>query len=434
MDQHPIPQNVTGFQFKLIGAMTVKQFGYVAAGVIAAVIIYYLPIRGIFAIFFKIFTIPLLGASGPILAFVPIEGRPVDVMTANFVKALFSPNQYVYRKNLKQFSFSTISLSKPKPSTQDQHKAPSTPKQKMINERGRELQKLLIKSSESKIKNAQDEREQAFLNSLMTGPSMAAPLPLVSPHSSPVATHLPLQPKTQVSPPAIPVVHPIVTPSAVKITPEILSQKEEAVKKQLDFTRHEESVPHSPQDLFTIHQKAQALEKQVNEIHAQKQSLEEEIIHLKKQLSTQKVQDAPSTAKIDNAKPATPTPPPAQLQPTHVRSVPKELNKRLGIFVSDTPNVISGMVKDARGNVLPNILVEIKDKTGNPVRAFKTNTLGTFASATPLAAGAYTITLEDPKKQHKFDTIQITASDQVMLPIEITSYDKREELRKDLFS
>ncbi|EKD47460.1 MAG: hypothetical protein ACD_66C00049G0001, partial [uncultured bacterium] len=28
MEQHPVPQNVTGFQFKLIGDITLKQFAY----------------------------------------------------------------------------------------------------------------------------------------------------------------------------------------------------------------------------------------------------------------------------------------------------------------------------------------------------------------------------------------------------------------------
>ena len=44
MENHPIPQDVTGFQFRLIGSMTVKQFGYLSAGVIAAVIVFYMPI------------------------------------------------------------------------------------------------------------------------------------------------------------------------------------------------------------------------------------------------------------------------------------------------------------------------------------------------------------------------------------------------------
>ena len=111
------------------------------------------------------------------------------------------------------------------------------------------------------------------------------------------------------------------------------------------------------------------------------------------------------------------------------------MNKNAGLpQVSDTPNVVIGIVKDARGNVLPNILIEVKDAEGNPVRAFKTNVLGQFASATPLANGIYTIELEDPKKQHTFDAIRITPSGQIMLPIEVISHDAREELRKQLFN
>src|SRR5579862_7327719 len=112
MDQHPIPQDVTGFQFKLIGTMTVKQFGYVASGVIMAVILYYLPLQSAISILLKVILIPLFGASGVIIAFVPLEGRPIDVMATNFVKALFSPNQYIYHRQGKRLSFSTITVAK----------------------------------------------------------------------------------------------------------------------------------------------------------------------------------------------------------------------------------------------------------------------------------------------------------------------------------
>src|SRR5258708_3963548 len=85
MDQHPIPQDVTGFQFKLIGSMTVKQFAYVATGVITAVILYYLPLKTNLAILIKVVLIPLFGASGFAIAFIPIDGRPVDIMATNFL-------------------------------------------------------------------------------------------------------------------------------------------------------------------------------------------------------------------------------------------------------------------------------------------------------------------------------------------------------------
>ncbi|HVF69389.1 MAG TPA: PrgI family protein [Xanthomonadales bacterium] len=417
MDQHPIPQNVTGFQFKLIGSMTVKQFGYVAVGVIAAVIVYYLPIKGALGVFLKIMLIPLFGASGVITAFLPIDGRPVDVMAGNFFKALFSPNQYVYHKNDNRFSFSKIQSQKTLPDP-NKRSTGTTPEQRMINDRGLALQKMLTTSAVKSIHNPQDAREAAFLKSIST-----ASTPTIS-----AVAQGPIQ-----SPPAqtgrgVPPAQPGISPNQPKATPEVLQEKEEALKKQLEFAKKNESVQNDPKAQLEIHQKTVALENQVEQIHAQKQELEKEIVRLKDQLLSQKT-PAPIITQVIKK-------PEAEIPKAigHVRSVPKELNKKMGILVSDTPNVVSGMVKDARGNVLPNILVEIKDKEGNPVRAFKTNPLGNFASATPLASGTFTITLEDPKKLHTFDEIKITANGQIMLPIEIISYDKREALRKELFA
>jgi hypothetical protein len=40
MIQHSIPQDITGYKFHLIGNMTLKQFGELAAGSIIAFIVY----------------------------------------------------------------------------------------------------------------------------------------------------------------------------------------------------------------------------------------------------------------------------------------------------------------------------------------------------------------------------------------------------------
>jgi len=49
MEQHPIPQNITGYQFRLVGDMTLKQFAMLAGGIIVALLFYYSP----FPAFFK---------------------------------------------------------------------------------------------------------------------------------------------------------------------------------------------------------------------------------------------------------------------------------------------------------------------------------------------------------------------------------------------
>ena len=94
MEQHPVPQNVTTFQFRLIGDMTIKQFGYLAAGAIAAYVSYKLPLP-----FF--FTWPMAIASALLgfgLAFVPIEERPMDIWILSFFKSIYSPTEYVWHK------------------------------------------------------------------------------------------------------------------------------------------------------------------------------------------------------------------------------------------------------------------------------------------------------------------------------------------------
>src|SRR6266498_2599989 len=165
MDQHPIPQDVTGFQFKLIGTMTVKQFGYVASGVIFAVILYYLPLNTPFAIFIKVLLIPFFGASGVIVAFVPLDGRPIDVMTANFAKALFSPNQYIYKRQGRKMSFSTVSLIKPQP-VQEVTKETTKPIQGKHSNQKEEQLRAFLSSSHEETENELDKKEAAFLERL----------------------------------------------------------------------------------------------------------------------------------------------------------------------------------------------------------------------------------------------------------------------------
>src|SRR5258708_5692511 len=176
MDQHPIPQDVTGFQFKLIGTMTVKQFGYVASGVVMAVILYYLPLNSAFGILLKVLLVPLFGASGVIIAFVPLEGRPIDVMSTNFVKALFSPNQYIYHRQGRKLSFSTVTVTKAPVSKKPQGKNPNhlTNTTDHHNEKEEKLQALLL-SSHNQTNNDLDKKETAFLNTLSLPTAQSAP-------------------------------------------------------------------------------------------------------------------------------------------------------------------------------------------------------------------------------------------------------------------
>lgn len=391
MENHPIPQDVTGFQFKLIGSMTLKQFAYVATGVILAVILYYMPLNPVIGTFIKIIFIPLLGGSGFLIAFLPVEGRPVDTMAANFLKALFSPNQFVYHKTGRLLNFTTLPSRTTLPKL-------NTPNSTISPNKTKQLQTLLQTTHVTTAPNKLDERENAFLASLSS---------ISMPNTTPIPT------------PQLQPIQPIAAPTAT----DVLNKQELNLAEQLESVKKEE-FSGQPTVSSAAHQKAAELEKQIQALHAQKQQLDKELQQLQGQLPNQPAEPqkvAPIT-KLVQTSPAIAAPKP---QPTKRTDLP---------HVPDTPNVIVGIVKDPRGNVLPNMLVEVKDKEGNPVRAFKTNPLGQFASATPLAPGNYTVELEDPKKQNTFSAIQLIADNRILMPIEIVSHDSREELRKQLFN
>lgn len=285
MENHPIPQDVTGFQFKLIGNMTVKQFAYLAIGLVLALVLFQLPVNFLIKFLLSSFS-AILGIS---LAFLPISGRPMDLMMGNYIKALFRPTQFVYEKTGRNLYFSSNPALAAKAYKNTFSPLPT------------DKLKAYLENQELEKKNKIDEKENNFLKSVSNMPTPSLTM-------QPVA--MPSQPK--------------------------------AVIKVMRNT----------------------------------------------------------------GMPATP----------------------------ETPNLITGMIKDSRGNPLPNILVEVKDKGNNPVRAFKTNEVGRFASATPLLNGAYSMEFEDPKGQNRFETKTINATGQIILPVEVISIDTREELRRSLFT
>ncbi len=291
MENHPIPQNVTGFEFKLIGNMTIKQFAYLATGVVLAWIFSVSPLPG----FIKFPMAFLLGGIGFALAFIPIDGRPLDAMVLYFIRALFTPNQFVYQK--------------------------TTP-----------------------------------VNTQFSYPS-------------PITTQAP-----------------------------------------------------PPQPEKTAYEQLMA---QLTQAQADKNQLEQELATLKQTL-----------AQIQQPVKTTPQPVPQPIptaQPVVKKATITPGQKPTGLAIPYAPNILTGIVKDPRGNVLSNILVEVKDKDSSPVRAFKTNALGQFASATSLLNGVYTLEFEDPQGKHTFDALELTMNGEIIGPIEVTSIDQREQLRKSLF-
>ncbi len=379
MDNHPIPQDVTNFQFRLIGDMTIKQFAYLAAGVGSAWILFVLPL----SFFIKFPLVAFLGGGGIFLAFVPIEGRPADAMMLFFLKSLFSPTQYIYRQSGGSF--------------------PTTP--------APQDEKTTVKQEETKEEKKDEKDGKIHLE--------ASPTPLAQ---------TVLQPSPVVEEKKEAIEQPVATPLSDVSTEETSAQElgkeaAELVKELQDAKKEEIQAQEGSKEATVAHEKVAQLEDELQTILKQKQELEKQLLELEKQLAEKKQQVFTPSAAQDQPQ-----------QTSHVIKVAPNQQASVGTpLTNDVPNLISGVVKDPRGNVLPNILIEVKDKDGNPVRAFKTNGLGQFASATPVISGVYTITFEDPQGKHRFDAVEITANGTVLPQLEVISVDQREELRRELF-
>ena len=94
MGQHPIPQQISSYEFKLVGEMTLKQFLKAAAGIILAILINSTKI----VVLIKWPLMLIAGGTGLLLAFVPFEDRPLETWVRAFIKSIYSPTIYTYRK------------------------------------------------------------------------------------------------------------------------------------------------------------------------------------------------------------------------------------------------------------------------------------------------------------------------------------------------
>lgn len=378
MEDHPIPQDITGFQFKLVGKMTVKQFVYVASGVLLAWLVYFvLKIPGIISIPLAI----IFAGVGAALAFLPIDGRPMDVMLGNFIRAIFAPTQYIYGK-------------------EGGNSTPASPAS--VSVQNIQNQTPLVQAPIQSI-------TQPLVQQTVPTFNQGQPQPVAQ-----TAAQTPTPPLFQEPKPE--------EEEKVEEAEKKAEEEERKIQQELAQAKAQEQATNSTEQQ-AVTQKTDELQKMLEKTTRQKEQLEQELLILRGKLESQKQEKfTPSQMETPQETP-------------NVKEIPPNLAPREGIPDSpEEPNLITGIVKDSRGNPLQNILVEVKDEEDNPVRAFKTNGLGEFASATTLANGKYAITLEDPKLTHKFDTVTITATGAPLMPLEMISIDPREELRRELFN
>ncbi len=441
MEQHPVPQNVTTFQFRLIGDMTIKQFGYLAGGAIAGYIFYKLPLP-----FF--FTWPLAISSvilGIGLAFVPIEERPMDIWLLSFIKSIYSPTQYLWSRSAEQ---------KTNPPAGGPQAAPIAPPAAPV-----------VPSAPHVVMTKPQESIGQTLSRLFTyhpKPAPAAPLAQPVPQKVPkpeitrpfilsqrtqdpfgwIKELFTTKPKMSSAPAPYPDIFtqtqplPSLTGKKVDLsqTPAeapSVAQQQTAAAAQIQTQTKERELAEKLTKLQTeltskevTDTRVLELQKQLTDVLSQKNTMEQELTALR-----QKITRAAQTPQVVRQAETTSAPP---AQPT-VRIISPDTAVRAGLpRLTTFPNVVTGIIKDYEGNLLPSILITVRDKDDMPVRALKTNKLGQFAASTPLPNGVYTVDIEDPRQQHFFDRVRTTLNGEVMAPIEVTSKSKKQMERSKL--
>lgn len=221
MQQHPIPQNVTAYEFHLIGNMTIKQFLELGVGIGIGVIFYATALPNF--IKWPIIFISVLG--GGALAFLPFDGRPLDRMVVVFFRAVYAPTQYIWRKESpipKFFSF------KPHPQS-------STDAEREKLKLRKNLGEYLNTLPQNNPTTPHDENEVRQLNQInqlfQTTPAatQVAPSQTVINHPSPKVRIRKIKPQNQISQkktsvPQIPQTSPISAPDKKTPTKTIPTQ------------------------------------------------------------------------------------------------------------------------------------------------------------------------------------------------------------------
>jgi hypothetical protein len=511
MQQHPVPQNVTGFQFKLIGDMTVTQFVYLAAGVLIA----YFITRQIQEPIFKWPLAALAFGGGFAFAFMPLEDRPLDLWVKNFIKAVYQPTMFLWEKTcilpeILQPSFTTrsyaakASVSVGTDKNQMEEYVRSLPKnessfldeqeeaflkqiQEKFNKEFGDVQKtgaseisdfvlsgisardgatntsslatvssptqkvitihtatgnpkVIPSVGEVKIRplgkkhreeNAPEEKPVINININMTKrPEQQekttddktvlekAVEDLTKESSGPKVVHIGSNPKIKVA-------------GSVETTSEEREIRTKNLQIDIDKVLKEEEKKAKKEGIADekIQEYLKKLQEQLTQSLAEKQQLEEELVRAKKAVFEQKTEEEvvrpTETLRSEKKEPST------------VKFVPSQMSAAVGVQQPTMANITAGIVKDPTGDILPDILVEIKDKNGHTKRALKSNKLGQFGIATPLDNGVYTIHLEDARGLHQFDIIEITLDGNIFPAMEIKAKNQkdaeREKLKEALF-
>ena len=388
MEQHPVPQNITTYQFRLVGDMTLKQFLELASGVVTA----YLVFNSSWNLLLRWTLGPILAFFGFALAFLPIEDRPLDQWIINFFRSIYAPTQYLWRQKPKKLDFFAPSKGLPRVPV-------DTGTLRGHPEKLAEYLKTLPQTPETSFEQA----EKKYLQHIA---SLFGALGL--PPSSPAEPSHPGQPQTPVKPGLKGVrVRKLLHPQMCLLPHASLYQAPAEPKTAAMPVYPDRNVgaptPIPPPPATTKPPTASTAAAPAKPAKPVKK------LPAKNPPRSRQKPDRGSTATTTVGSGPAPQP-----QPTTTPAFAKDV---ILPQTPEKPNLLAGVTLDSLGKIIPSVILEIKDNQGHPVRALKSNKLGQFFIATPLPDGIYHIEADHP--DHAFAIIKLEAKGEIVPPLKI---------------
>ena len=395
MREHPIPQDITGYKFHIIGSMTLKQFVEIALGVGLAALFYSTNLPAAIKYPLMLFS----GVSGGLIAFLPIEERPLDHWILTFIRVMYKPTQFFWKREAhvpEVFSF-TPNMSSPR-TEMDVDLGP--------------VKKERIREYLTSVPNVEDpysfdsdeiDRMNAILgtfSSVKSDPTTAKSRRITKPKLGVRVRNLrPLHQENVVysaEGQALPqqnATHAVgAVPSSDSALTDMYTQRNVLAKQQQDAKDVAQEIAIPETQLIAV-------------VDPNKQAVEAET-------DTTSTPAEDSMTFMGNEAYGT--------KNDQTMADQAEFNTNLPFPESPSePNKLVGMVLSPNTELIVNAIIEILQQDGTVARAVKTNALGQFFVTTPLANGNYTITVD--KDGFSFEPMSIQLTGDLVQPIEVRS-------------
>lgn len=396
MQEHAIPQDVTGYKFHIVGNMTLGQFAQLVVG---ALISFALFQTNLYAIV-KWPLILLVVMVSIVAAFIPIAERPLSHWIQTFVKVLYRPTKFAWKRVPKIPDFF---LFKPADDT-----GPQLPELDMTPLRRKRIQEFIATTRSAAGVDAEAVQVDQYVGHVV---SLFESAPGVGSNTQqPTTANKPsLRVRTRsmrsLDTATEPLVQEALVADELLVSEEVLV--EQPVATQLEPT---------PDVVMT--NKAT----EVANWEASQRIASADDVAIPEETAPTIVPGETTEIQAATEQPALVAPALVTQSPTVANEAASAVtfNKELPFpSTPTTPNKLVGMILTKNNELIEGAVIEIRTDGGQVVRAVRSNALGQFYVTTPLASGKYQMVAE--KDGRSFEPLSIELKGKIVDPIEIHS-------------